>query len=179
MNVLIVYASSEGQTKKICSFLAGEIRQQGAEATLIEAGKAKQVSKDYDLVIVAASIHIGSYQKAITKFIKSNLEMLEDQPSSFISVSLTAAGKNAKDLADLENITKTYLQKLNWQPDHILQVAGALRYTKYNFFIKYIMKRIARKNVGATDTSRDYEYTDWQQLKDFVKMILRAYKIKT
>jgi menaquinone-dependent protoporphyrinogen oxidase len=30
------------------------------------------------------------------------------------------------------------------------------------------MKRIASASGGDTDTSRDYEYTDWKDLRDFV-----------
>jgi menaquinone-dependent protoporphyrinogen oxidase len=46
-------------------------------------------------------------------------------------------------------------------------VAGALRYTKYNFFVRWMMKRIVAAAGGDTDTSRDYEYTDWQDLRAF------------
>jgi len=31
------------------------------------------------------------------------------------------------------------------------------------------MKRIARKSGGDTDTSRDYEYTDWAAVDDFAQ----------
>lgn len=178
MKALIVYGSNQGQTEKISKFLAEEMKSEGVETTVLKAVQTKAIDKVYDLIIVAGSIHLGSYQKSITRFIKTNLKLLQEKPSSFISVSLTAAGNNAKDWADLENITKTYLQKLNWQPEHVLQVAGALRYSKYNFLIKYIMKRIASKNMGETDTSRDYEYTDWEQLRAYVKMLLNSYKIE-
>ena len=30
-----------------------------------------------------------------------------------------------------------------------------------------LMRRIARKKGGATDTSGDHEYTDWQQVSQF------------
>jgi menaquinone-dependent protoporphyrinogen oxidase len=50
----------------------------------------------------------------------------------------------------------------------VLPVAGALTYSKYNFFIKLIMKTMARRAGGPTDTSRDYEFTDWAALDRFV-----------
>ena len=37
------------------------------------------------------------------------------------------------------------------------------------------MKRIARKAGGATDTSRDYEYTDWAALDEFVDRFSRRF----
>ena len=47
------------------------------------------------------------------------------------------------------------------------RVAGALPYTKYNLFMRWIMKRIVKKQGGDTDTSRDYDYTDWDDLRQF------------
>jgi menaquinone-dependent protoporphyrinogen oxidase len=47
-------------------------------------------------------------------------------------------------------------------------VAGTLAYSRYNFIIRFVMKRIARKNGAPTDTSRDYELTDWAALDRFV-----------
>jgi menaquinone-dependent protoporphyrinogen oxidase len=50
----------------------------------------------------------------------------------------------------------------------VLPVAGALAYSKYSFFVKLVMKTIAWKAGGPTDTSRDYEFTDWATLDRFV-----------
>jgi menaquinone-dependent protoporphyrinogen oxidase len=49
-----------------------------------------------------------------------------------------------------------------------LPVAGALAYSRYNFIIRFVMKQIARKAGAPTDTSRDYELTDWPTLDRFV-----------
>jgi len=51
----------------------------------------------------------------------------------------------------------------------VTQVAGALKYTQYDFFTRLLMKRIAKKEGRTTDTSRDYEYTDWNAVRQFVK----------
>jgi menaquinone-dependent protoporphyrinogen oxidase len=48
-----------------------------------------------------------------------------------------------------------------------MPVAGALPYTRYNFLVRFLMKRIARKAGGPTDTSRDYDFTDWAALDRF------------
>jgi menaquinone-dependent protoporphyrinogen oxidase len=46
-------------------------------------------------------------------------------------------------------------------------VAGALPYTRYNFLIRFMMRRIVKTEGGDTDTSRDYEYTDWAAVDRF------------
>jgi menaquinone-dependent protoporphyrinogen oxidase len=61
-----------------------------------------------------------------------------------------------------------FVQETGWRPPYVLPVAGALAYSKYNFFIKLIMKTISRMAGGPTDTSRDYEFTDWVALDRFV-----------
>ena len=35
--------------------------------------------------------------------------------------------------------------------------------------MRWVMKRIAAKAGGAIDTSRDYEYTDWADLRGFAR----------
>jgi menaquinone-dependent protoporphyrinogen oxidase len=48
-------------------------------------------------------------------------------------------------------------------------VAGALPYTRYNRLTRWAMKRIVTKAHGDTDTSRDYEYTDWNDVRQFAR----------
>ena len=54
-------------------------------------------------------------------------------------------------------------------PERCLPVAGALAYSKYNIFVRFIMKRIARRAGAPTDASRDYEFTNWPALDRFVE----------
>jgi hypothetical protein len=46
-------------------------------------------------------------------------------------------------------------------------VASALAYSKYNPLIRLVMRRIALKEGGDTDTSRGCEYTDWRAIAAF------------
>ena len=48
------------------------------------------------------------------------------------------------------------------------QIAGALKYTQYDFFKRIIMKMISKKEGRTTNTSQDYEYTNWNLVKEFV-----------
>ena len=51
--------------------------------------------------------------------------------------------------------------------DDVEMIAGALVYSKYSRLLKWLMKRIAASAGNSTDTSRDYEYTDWQQVERY------------
>ena len=41
------------------------------------------------------------------------------------------------------------------------------------------MKLIAKHQGGDTDTSRDYEYTDWDDLKHFIEEFVTATQIRS
>jgi len=75
---------------------------------------------------------------------------------------------------ELKGITKEFLSNTGWHPTYIEQVAGAIRYSKYNFFKKYILRNIAQKNNAQTDTSEDYEYTDWTQVQRILAKVEKA-----
>src|SRR5262249_35868966 len=111
------------------------------------------------------------------KFIKRNRAGLDALPNAFLSVTLSEAGaeratatseERAPFAADVQKMLDEFFTATDWRPKNVKPVAGALKYTKYNFFIRFIMKRIARKAGAATDTSRDYEYTNWAALDQFV-----------
>jgi menaquinone-dependent protoporphyrinogen oxidase len=65
-----------------------------------------------------------------------------------------------------------FVEKCGWRPARIELIAGALQYSKYNFLIRYVMRRITKKEGGDTDTSRDYEYTDWAAVDRFARSLV-------
>ena len=50
----------------------------------------------------------------------------------------------------------------------------ALLYSKYNFVVRFIMKAIATKAGGPVDTSRDYEFTDWNKLDHLIENFVES-----
>ena len=44
-----------------------------------------------------------------------------------------------------------------------------MRYTHYGWLKRLMMKRIVGKAGGSTDTTRDHEYTDWNDLRNFAR----------
>lgn len=130
----------------------------------------------FDAAIIGASVHAGQYQSSVEHYVQEHKKTLNSIPSMFVSVSLTAASNEPKSWQELEEQTEEFLDKTGWAPDHIEQVAGALRYSKYNFLKKFIMRMIAQKSGGSTDTSEDHEYTDWNRVKDLVSKLEKTVK---
>lgn len=52
-------------------------------------------------------------------------------------------------------------------------VAGAVPYTRYGWLKRRIMRRLMARANGDTDTTRDYEYTDWEDLNSFARGFAR------
>ena len=110
-------------------------------------------------------------------FAKRNREELAGLGAVFVSVTLSEAGaedpkapkeRREQAAADAQRMIDVFVEETGWRPARALPVAGGLAYSRYNFIIKFVMKRIARKAGAPTDTSRDYEFTDWAALDRFV-----------
>ena len=66
-------------------------------------------------------------------------------------------------------IAERFFGKTLWRPHEVKVVAGALMYTKYWWWKRLAMRRIVAKAHGDIDTSRDFEYTDWEDLRSFTE----------
>lgn len=168
MRLLIVYGTTEGHTRKIAQFLKDEAEKKGINVTLCDASNEPEPPLFFNGVIICSSIHMQKYQASVSHYVMSYSDKLNAAPSAFCSVSLTAAGDEEKSWEELKTLTNEFLHHTKWAPQFTEYVAGALLYTKYDFFKKYIMRMIAKKAGGSTDTSDDYVYTDWKKLTEFL-----------
>ena len=79
-------------------------------------------------------------------------------------MSLAAASARAEERQAASEIARAFPSVGGWHPDEIVSVAGRLAYTRYGLLRRFIMKRIARRQGAPTDTSRDYEFTNWDDV---------------
>jgi len=182
--ILVVYGTTDGHTRKIAQVLAENLRAQFCSVDIVDsAGQLKRLSpEDYDGVIVTASVHIGSYQRSVADWVRAHAKTLNLMPTAFLSVCLAVLQKEAKVRQEILGIMGRFLDRVGWRPTIMKMVAGALPYTRYGWIKRMMMKRIVAKAGGDTDTTRDYEYTDWNDLRtfshDFVEVVgQRAFMI--
>ncbi|KAB1193806.1 protoporphyrinogen oxidase [Haloferax sp. MBLA0076] len=166
---LVVYGSSEGQTAKISERIVDVLADRGHEATAVSAGSVPtDVDPDaFDAILVGSSIHMGKHAKPVYTFVRENRAALEDRPNAFFQVSISSANPDDEAQAHAATYVDEFIEGSGWHPDRIALFGGALRYSKYGFLTRIVMKRIARDATGDTDTSRDYEYTDWDEVEAF------------
>jgi len=169
--ILAIYGTGEGQTAKVADRIVGDLRDAGhtAEATDVERLPDELDLADYDAVLVGASIHMGKHQKRVRSFVRSHREELSTLPSGFFQVSLSAAIDDDAHQAEAMGYIDDLIEDTGWHPDRIAVFGGALRYSEYGFITRSLMKYIAKSETGDTDTSRDYEYTDWEEVRRFAE----------
>jgi menaquinone-dependent protoporphyrinogen oxidase len=176
--VEVLYATREGQTRKIAEHVTEALRGYGLDVDMIDVADEPPLIQWYRYagVVLAASVHAGHHEREMVRFVRAHRTELELVPATFVSVSLSEAGAedshkppefrhecagNARKMID------SFLAETGWRPAPVKPVAGALLYTHYNMLIRFVMKRIAKSAGADTDTSHDYEYTDWADLDRF------------
>jgi menaquinone-dependent protoporphyrinogen oxidase len=175
--VLILYATTEGHTARIAERIAQWLRDKGH---VVEAQQAVAVSADlnpasYDGVIVGASIHYGHHPGYLRALVRRLRAALTTRPSAFFSVSLSAGGPGARPEA-AQRYLETFLRQVDWHPPQTATFAGALQYSKYWTFKKLLMRMIVGHAGGDTDTTRDYEYTDWDAVERFADAFAQRFE---
>jgi menaquinone-dependent protoporphyrinogen oxidase len=182
--IAVFYATREGQTKRIAEHVAGKLRGRGFQT---EMHNLRDPEVDIDLLhysaaVLASSAHAGEHATEMVHFVKQNLGQLDQLPTAFLSITLSEAGVERRDAtseeharfaADVQKMIEHFFEETGWHPTLVKPVAGALLYSKYSILIRFVMKRIAARVGAPTDTSRDYEYTDWEGLDHFVDEFTR------
>ena len=167
-NILILYASTEGQTARIAERIAQTLRKLGhaAQTQAADGLQADFEPATYDGLIVGASIHYGHHPAYLRPLVRRYRTALETRPSAFFSVSLSGGGPGAKPKA-ARRYLDVFLRQVGWRPQQAEMFGGALQFSKYGAFKRLLMVMIVGMAGGDTDTSRDYEYPDWAAVEDF------------
>jgi menaquinone-dependent protoporphyrinogen oxidase len=179
MHAAVFYATREGHTCRVAERIADRLRQQHVEAAVYDVRQlAAPIDwRRFDVAFVAASVHVGRHEPEMVAFVRDHRAELERLDAAFVSVSLSEAGaedatatehRRRQAAADVQRMIDDFVLATGWRSAHTRPVAGALAYRHYNVVIRFIMKRIARKAGGPTDTSRDHVLTDWAALDRFV-----------
>jgi menaquinone-dependent protoporphyrinogen oxidase len=170
MKLLILYGTTEGQTRKIAEAIAKQLKDYGDAVTLIDAtGDMSEIDvRDYDAAIIAASIHAGQYQASVLHFARANAAWLNRMPSAFVSVSLSAAGTDPEDLKGIADCADRFKNETGWTTPEVHQVAGAFRFTEYDFFKRWVLRLIAWEKKVKIEPGKDVELTNWDALSSTV-----------
>ena len=88
-------------------------------------------------------------------------------PTGLFQVSLTSAKTDEQSTAEARGYVDKLLDKTGFDPDMVGQFAGAVVYTRYGWLKRRMMRRIMASEGSDTDTTTDYDYTDWAAVEHF------------
>ncbi len=174
MKALLLTSSTDGQTEKIMRVIAAEMLINDYEMMNIHEDimqKGQKIDwKAYDKIVIGASIRYGHYHKNLYQFIEKYAHELNQKTAYFFGVNLVAR-KIGKNTPQSNSYTKKFLKKIKWKPTKSAVFAGACRWSMYNFWQTKIIQFIMIITKGPTDTTKDVEFTDWNNVCSFAKSL--------
>ena len=170
MNLLILYGTTEGQTRKIAEHAADRLYATGHQGALHNTSdREREIDlDDYDGVIVGAPVYDDSYPSAVEEFVRAHNRKLNGASTMFLSVSLAAASGDAQDIQNMRACVDRFLTQTEWRPDEIHHVMGALKAAQTEFFRWWALKFLCTHAGLPQMPGRDHEFTDWIALSRLV-----------
>ena len=170
--VLVLYGSTHGHTAKIASRIADVLERAGTPTEVRRAdANSDPVPGDYAAVVVGASIHAGHHQREIVAWARRHATGLGAMPTAFFSVSLSAADDTDEARAAARKYLDDFVEETGWTPARTASFAGALQYLEYDFFTRLLIKMMMHRGGHPTDSSQDYDYTDWDEVVRFGRRV--------
>lgn len=168
MNVLIIYATSEGHTRTVAEFVAECLRRRGHSVILGDAQKGFDDFEvtAFDAVVLASRVHAGRHHRAILAFAHKHHVELASMRGAFLSVSMAAARQRPGDERRLIQYREQFEYASRWKPECFLNVAGARLYSRHNLVVRWILGIV---DGHRYDTGQDHDFTDWPDLERSVE----------
>lgn len=170
MKALVVFGTTEGHTRKIAQKIEEWLVNRDMQVVIADsASDARNLSTEgFDVVVLAGSLHMSRHQASLVHFVRTNLAALQRIPTLLVSASGTGSRTDPLSGARANESIELFVQESGLRPTVAKPIGGALLYTKYNFFLRWMLRKISEKEGGPVDTSRDYELTDWESLNHTV-----------
>lgn len=170
-NILIIYSTTDGHTKKICSTIQTQLIAKGDDVKLVSVTSANtEELESFDKLVVGASIRYGKHSKQVRSFVSANKDALDSKPNAFFSVNVVAR-KPEKNTPETNPYISKFLEQVPWRPKHLGVFAGVINYQIYGFFDRMMIRFIMWMTKGPTDPSSNVEFTDWARVDEFATLV--------
>ncbi|WP_306534136.1 menaquinone-dependent protoporphyrinogen IX dehydrogenase [Geobacter sp.] len=170
-NILIIYSTTDGQTRKICQRLQQVIEQKAHHVTVVPIQDAPRIDLTaFDKIVIGASIRYGKHSSLIVDFIEKNRSFLDSRPNAFFSVNVVAR-KPEKSKPEHNPYLQKFLRQIAWKPRELAVIAGKIDYPSYRFFDRLMIRLIMWMTKGPTDPKAVVEFTDWDQVESFGRVV--------
>lgn len=169
--VLILYSTTDGHTVEICRRLGAVIEQAGNSVDMVDLIDGPTLEgREFDKVVIGASIRYGKHQPAVFDFIRNNQAALEACPNALFSVNVVAR-KPEKNTPETNPYLQKFLKKIDWQPQNLGVFAGKINYPALGVLDRTMIRFIMWMTKGPTDPTQIVEFTDWDKVDEFGRLV--------
>ncbi|EKE68048.1 menaquinone-dependent protoporphyrinogen IX dehydrogenase [Gallaecimonas xiamenensis] len=174
--ILLAYSSVDGQTRAIMQAISEVLHEAGHQVRFCDIERNGEPEwEGIDLVVVGGAVRYGDHRPCLYEFVKAQAVELTARPNAFFSVNLTAR-KTGKDSPAGSRYMQKFLEKSPWHPQRLAVFAGALKWDKYRFFDKLMIRFIMWLTDGPTNTRTNVDFTDWAEVRAFARRLIGARK---
>ena len=99
-----------------------------------------------------------------------NLDELSSKDNAFFSVNVVAR-KSEKNTPETNPYMKKFIKLSPWRPKDLAVFAGKIDYQNYKFIDRHMIRLIMWIGKGPTNLNGSYEFTNWDEVKKFGKVI--------
>jgi len=168
-NILLLYSSVYGLSKKICERIQAKLIEQGQVAEVAPlAGDIDPAA--FDSIVIGASIKHGKHHPTVLEFIRSHRSLLDARPSALFSVNLVAR-KPGRNTPQTNPYLRRLLAKSPWKPKLTGVFAGELDYSRYGPLDRQMMRFVMWINKGPTDPETKVQFTNWDEVERFAGQV--------
>ena len=170
-NLLIVYATTDGQTLRICQRIQSVVEPAGHLVTLVPVQEVNSCPLErFDTIVVGASIRYGKHSPLVNDFVQRHAALLARKPNAFFSVNVVAR-KPDKNRPDTNPYLKKFLKQITCQPRLLAVFSGKINYPAYKPLDRLMIRFIMWMTKGPTGRDAVVEFTDWTQVEAFGREI--------
>ena len=169
--ILLLYATTDGHTRRICERLRALIEAQAHQVSLVSIQDAPGADLSaFDKIVIGASIRYGKHNPLVAQFVNAHVGALDARPNAFFSVNIVAR-KPEKNRPQTNPYLRKFLQQIRWVPKELEVFAGKLDYPRYGFVDRQMIRLIMLITKGPTDPTTVVEFTDWARVEAFAQRV--------
>jgi len=168
-SILVAYGSGEGQTATVARRVESVLDERGHDVTVVDltAEAAEPTVEAFDAVLVGSPVNNRKHLPAVVAFVDANAAALAERPTAFVQLSFASVVSAQWGTEGAAEFVDDLVERTGWHPDRVGRFAGAVKYTQYDRLTRWFFRLVSAVTTGDTDTSRDYEYTDWDAVEAF------------
>jgi len=154
MKAIIIYISTHGTTEKLAKKIAESFEYPCDMYNLRQGGNLKL--GEYHMIFLGGSIHAGSIQRKMKKFINKNRTVLL-QKKLGLFLSCMMKGDKA-----IEQFNNAFPEDIRQHAFATACLGGEFLFEKMNFFQKAIVKKVAKfqKSKSELDEKEMQQFTE-------------------